>query len=255
MALTDKFSNKINYKHTPEIHNFSAAEQILPLLLRLKTVNSILDIGCGTGTWLCVANKLGVPNILGIDGVDLNDSELNISANDFIRQDLSIPFKLDKNFDMLLCLEVAEHLPEESSETLIDTLTSHCDFIIFSAAIPGQGGQNHINEQWPEYWQKLFLKKGYYPCGILRDLFWDNSKVEWWYKQNMLIYAPKNILSALNLKDEKKVTSIIHPDLFNNKLQRISFLSSVVENELKNHTIKGAFRNLIKSITNKFKSD
>ena len=45
---------------------------------------------------------------------------------------------------------------------LVATITKHGDAVLFSAAIPGQGGQDHLNEQWPEYWQKKFEVNGYY---------------------------------------------------------------------------------------------
>jgi SAM-dependent methyltransferase len=242
MTQTDNFSNKINYIHNSGTHNFSAAEQILPFLLKLKNVDSMLDIGCGMGTWLAVASKLGVSEILGIDGIQLRESELTIPIKDFMKKNLTTPIRLDKRFDMVICLEVAEHLPETSADTLVDTLTNHGDFIVFSAAVPGQGGQYHINEQWPDYWQKLFFKKGYYPCEVLRDFFWDNEKIEWWYKQNILVFAPDKVLSDLNLKIETKVKSIVHPELYISKLEQIA------ANEKKNRTIKGALKTLAKSI-------
>jgi SAM-dependent methyltransferase len=232
------------------VHNFSAARQILPFLLKLKTTNSILDIGCGIGTWLAVAKELGVKEVLGVDGVDLNDDELKIPAQNFIKQDLTTPIVLNKKFDLLLCLEVAEHLPGEYAKTLIDTLTLHSDFIIFSAAIPGQGGQNHLNEQWPDYWQNLFLNKGYYPSELLINTFWNNDDVEWWYRQNILIYAPKEVLSRLDLPVSNTIKSIIHPELFKEKLQLIDKLNGVIEQEVWKPTFKSALKRLIKSIIN-----
>ncbi len=250
MTLVNTFSNQVNYKHDTTIHNFSAAKQILPFLLKLNPVNSILDIGCGIGTWLAVAQGLGVKETIGVDGVDLTQDELKIPVNHFIKSDLTVPINLDKNFDMVLCLEVAEHLPEKYAKTLIDTLTHHSDFIIFSAATPGQGGQNHLNEQWPDYWQKLFLNNGYYPSEILRNYFWNNKEIEWWYRQNIIIYAPKAVLSALNLPLSEEVKSIIHPDLFNEKLQLINKLNALIEQEIWKPSFKSAFKRLIKSIIN-----
>jgi cyclopropane fatty-acyl-phospholipid synthase-like methyltransferase len=232
------------------MHNFSAAKQILPFLLSLKKVQSILDIGCGTGTWLKTALDFGVKDILGIDGVEIDQKELKISADQFINQDLTSAINLNRHFDMLLCLEVAEHLPEEYAKTLIDTLTAHSDFIIFSAAIPNQGGQNHLNEQWPDYWQKLFLSKGYYPCDLLRNVFWNNKEVEWWYKQNMLIYAPKPVLINLNLTISEDVRSLIHPELFKEKLAIIDKMHVTIENEVWKPKFKSALKRLIKSIIN-----
>ena len=243
-------SNEVNYIHSPETHNFSAARQILPFLLGLKQINSVLDVGCGTGTWLAIAKELGVLQILGIDGTNLTASDLKIPYDNFLRRDLTAPLDLNKKFDLLLCLEVAEHLPMENAEAFIDTLTQHSDFIIFSAAIPGQGGQDHLNEQWPGYWQKLFEKKEYYPSEILRDKFWNNKEVEWWYKQNMFIYAPKAVLTALNLPIADEVRAIVHPELLTEKLQFMDKLYGDVVEEVRNPGFRKAFKRLLKSIIN-----
>src|ERR1700752_282649 len=124
------------YKHDPVIHNFSAAREILPYVLKLKKINSILDVGCGTGTWLSVALELGVKEIMGVDGAALAQTELKIPVSSFKNIDLTRSLNLNRKFDLAICLEVAEHLPESASKVLIDTLTDHSDFILFSAAIP-----------------------------------------------------------------------------------------------------------------------
>jgi SAM-dependent methyltransferase len=236
------------YVHDPVVHNFSAARQILPYILKLKPIKSIVDIGCGTGTWLSVAKEFGVEEILGVDGVNLDQEELKIPRTNFINANLSQKFNLNKNFDLLICLEVAEHLPESSSNILIDTLTNHSDFILFSAAIPSQGGQNHINEQWPEYWSDRFSAKGYFACNILRDKFWDNEEIEWWYRQNMVIYGKKFTLSSLNLPISEKIYPIIHPALFKEKLEKISELNALIKKEVLNPSLKRSLKSLYKSI-------
>jgi len=241
-------SEKPLYVHDPVIHNFSAARQILPYIFKLKPIKSIIDVGCGTGTWLSVAKELGVEEILGVDGVELDQKDLKIPSSNFINTNLTQAFNLNKKFDLLICLEVAEHLPENSAKTLIDTLTSHSDFILFSAAIPEQGGQNHINEQWPEYWLNLFRTQGYFPCNILRDEFWDNKEIEWWYKQNIMIYGTKSILLSLNLPISEKIHPIIHPSLFKEKLEKINELNLFIKKEVWNPSLKRSLISLYKSI-------
>jgi 2-polyprenyl-3-methyl-5-hydroxy-6-metoxy-1,4-benzoquinol methylase len=248
LTLIDKRSTQVNYIHDPLMHNFSAAKQVLPFLLNLKAVNSVLDVGCGTGTWLKIAADLGVTDILGIDGAELGQEDLKIPVDRYIQRDLTSKINLDRPFDLVLCLEVAEHLPEESAQELIDTLTAHSDFIVFAAAVPGQGGQNHLNEQWPAYWEAHFLKKHYFPCEILRDFFWNNEEVEWWYKQNILIFAPEAVLSNLNLSISKQVKSIIHPDLLKEKLEIIGIKDAFIENEIWNPKFMSTLKRLIKSI-------
>ena len=144
------------YIHTEAIHNLSAPRVIVPIVLEMIKPNSILDVGCGIGTWLKVFEEYGVDDYLGIDGDYVDRSTLKISEKRFLPNDLRKRWSLNRKFDLVVSLEVAEHLPEEVADLFVSTLSAHGDTILFSAAIPGQGGQNHVNEQWPTYWQKKF---------------------------------------------------------------------------------------------------
>ena len=99
---------------------------------------------------------------------------------------LRMPIHLERRFDLVLCLEVAEHLPADSAPTLIDSLVSLGPVIVFSAAIPYQGGTHHVNEQRPEYWARHFATKEYVPVDFLRRQIWQLHDVEWFYAQNIL---------------------------------------------------------------------
>jgi hypothetical protein len=70
----------------------------------------------------------------------------------------------------------------------VESLTRHGDTILFSAAIPGQGGTHHINEQFPEYWAAVFRQKGFSVVDVLRPAIWTNNRVNWWYRQNLLLF-------------------------------------------------------------------
>ena len=92
-------------------------------------IKSTLDIGCGTGSWLNNFSGYGVDDILGIDNyVDLNF--LQMPQNKFKRCDLS-NLRLEKRFDVVLCLEVAEHIPNSASDTLIESLIKHSNMFYF----------------------------------------------------------------------------------------------------------------------------
>lgn len=202
---------EVKYIHDEVVHNFSAAREVLPLVIELCKPNSILDVGCGTGTWLKVAQELGISDIQGVDGNYVDRSMLKISTNHFHPHDLNTPFTLDRKFDLAICLEVAEHLLPEAAEDLVSTLTKHSDLILFSAALPGQGGQHHINEQWPSYWQKLFAEAGYEMQDVIRMKIWNNPKIERWYRQNIFLVVNKNHPMAKG--ENKEVLSLIHPEL------------------------------------------
>lgn len=216
---------KIKYQHTTETHNSKDALEILPFVFKYILPNSIIDIGCGNGSWLHAAKSLGVKEVIGIDGIKVDKVDLLIEEEEFIKHDLTLPLQLDKIFDLAISLEVAEHLPESAANTFVDTLCSHSDVVLFSAAIPNQGGQFHINEQWPEYWHLKFKKHGFLAYDILRLEFWDHKNVLWWYSQNMIIYARENILDKKLIPNEK-VNGLVHPSSYKRKINHPRYIKS-----------------------------
>ena len=201
-----------SFIHLPIIYNENSAEEVFPFLIKSFNPQSVIDIGCGLGTWLSVVRKLGVTDIIGVDGAYVDTTTLHIPIENFIKKDLTKPFDLDRKFDMAICLEVAEHIDEYAADDFVKSLTHHADIILFSAAVPYQGGQRHVNEQWPDYWQKKFITHGFLFYDIMRMPFWDNMNVDPWYKQNMFIVANKQA----NLQYEvcHKIVNHIHPDIF-----------------------------------------
>jgi SAM-dependent methyltransferase len=174
----------------------SSAKVVAPLVLQLAQPRAVVDVGCGDGTWLAEFRELGVTDTTGLDGEYVDRRSLKIPQDQFISKDLSSPFELARAFDLALSLEVAEHLPERSAQGFVDSLTRLAPIILFSAAIPFQGGTRHLNEQWPEYWAKLFGRRGYVPVDCIRQKIWGNDQVEWWYRQNCLIYARNTLIET-----------------------------------------------------------
>lgn len=215
--------NEIKYQHNHLNHNQLAAKEILPFIFKKFNPNSLIDIGCGTGTWTNVAKTLGIKNIIGVDGIKADHSLFEIQADEFILHDLTTPLNLNTQFDMALCLEVAEHLPKSASNNIVDILTQHSNLILFSAAIPGQGGQFHINEQWPSYWQELFEKKGYKTYDLCRMKFWNNKNVNWWYKQNLILFAKNELKNEEQFLVKGEINSLIHPELYHKKQYKINY--------------------------------
>jgi len=172
----------------------AAAEVVVPLVIELTRPASVVDVGCGTGTWLAVLHEHGVHDVLGIDGGYVDESALEISRERFLAHDLTAPLELPGRYDLVLALEVAEHLPDESAATFVEGLTKLGPIVLFSAAIPGQGGTNHVNEQWPSYWAALFRRHGYVHVDCLRLGLWDDESVPPWYAQNLLFYVARDAL-------------------------------------------------------------
>lgn len=199
------------YIYREEIHNTGAARVVVPEILKVVQPRSVLDVGCGIGTWLKVFEEYGVADYLGVDGDYVDDSLLHIQRDKFYAYDLNKPLHLGRSFDLVISLEVAEHLSEYAADTFVKTLVSHGKVIVFSAAIPGQGGQNHLNEQWPAYWQKKFAKHGFFYFDLIRPTIWEDSQVEVWYRQNIFILFHKEIMPNIPYFNN---TNLIHPDLW-----------------------------------------
>lgn len=233
---------KIKYTHDTTTHNTRAAQEIVPFILEFCPAKKVLDVGCGLGTWAQVFKENGA-DVLGLDWDGVDRNLLVLDKKEFIPTDLEKGFQLQQKFDLIICLEVAEHLSPESSKTFINALIEHSDLIIFSAAIPNQGGDNHVNEQPFDYWVKLFQHHGYHFYDCFREKFWKNDNIEWWYKQNMFL------VSKLEFPFSKTTNPnlYIHPGLFEKKIKEINRFYNG------EHSIKVGFKFFIKTILNKFR--
>jgi len=180
-----------------EAGSIRSASVLVPLVLREVSPHSVLDVGCGAGAWLSQYRNHGIADYLGVDGAYVQQSSLLIPAEHFQSQDVAQPFDLGCRFDLVQCLEVAEHLPNASSGTLIGNLTKHSDKVLFSAATPGQGGENHINEQTHEFWRLLFARHGYKPFDPFRPMIKGVATVESWYRRNIVLYVAERAIPAL----------------------------------------------------------
>ncbi len=198
-----------------------SASAVVPILVNLIRPESVVDIGCGVGTWLQAFRQNGVGNVLGIDGNYVDLKTLKIPEDRFISMDLRNPVPIiQQYFDLAICLEVAEHLPESSAIRLVNFIASLAPVIFFSAAVPGQGGTGHVNEQWPDYWGRHFSEHGYKMVDVIRPKIWDMEQVDPWYCQNSFLYVREDKIS--HFPDLDGINSgyvglperIIHPELF-----------------------------------------
>ena len=185
----------------------------MPLVLQATGARSIVDVGCGVGAWLAACAQLGITDYLGLDG-DYATTLLQIPQEHFQTADLSKPFTIPGRsaFDLAMSLEVAEHLPADTGPIFVQQLTRTAPMVLFSAAIPGQGGARHINERWPSYWVGLFEQHGYFPVDTIRPLIWNHPGVEWWYRQNILLYLRHDRLPAHYV--QPAMLNVVHPELF-----------------------------------------
>lgn len=165
----------------------TSAQQILYVVFQQEEHSSVVDFGCGTGTWLWAAGRLGSTELLGIDGEYVPRELLMIPQEDFLAHNLELPVRLPKKYDLALSMEVAEHLPESAADVFVESICQSSDTVLFSAAHPGQGGDGHVNEQCKEYWICKFAVHGFAPVPVA-GLFVDGQKVESWYRENMILF-------------------------------------------------------------------
>jgi SAM-dependent methyltransferase len=200
--------------------SYTSAKAILPIVFEIVSPRSVVDIGCGIASWLAVARELGVTDIIGMDGDYVDRKLLMVPTNLFVSADLTRPIEMSRKFDLAVCLEVAEHLHPSASQTLVKSLVDLAPAVLFSAAIPGQGGLNHVNEQWPPFWEKLFAGQGYELVDCIRWRVWDQPSVDFWYAQNSFLFVrqdqlvtnPRLSAEQARLKDMPR--SVVHPVLF-----------------------------------------
>lgn len=199
----------------------ASATAVLSELFGVTQPRSVLDIGCGTGSWLAVAGQLGVQHRLGLDGGSVPAHLLEIPASSFVATDLNRPLPITGRFDLAICMEVAEHLQPERAESLVAEIVRSAECVLFGAAIPRQIGTHHINCQWQSYWRDLFKQHGYVRLSFMQDRFWHDRRINVVYRQNAGVYvhasrfedpAWAERLSRLGRQDG--LIDVVHPELY-----------------------------------------
>ncbi len=203
-----------------------SARAVVPVVLELMQPASVLDVGCGRGAWLRAFSESGVKEVRGVDGDYVERDKLLVPADRFMPLDLRRPERLEGRYDLAVCLEVAEHLPGPVAPRLVDALTGRAPVVLFSAAVPGQTGGDHLNEQWPTYWDGLFAQRSYRVLDLLRPRLYADARVEWWYRQNAVLYASAeglarwpNLAAAAALPAGPRL-EWVHADILTWTLQR-----------------------------------
>jgi len=196
-----------------------SAGVVLPLVFELLQPASLVDVGCGVGTWARAATDLGVPRVVGVDGGYALEAGLRIPPDSFVAADLAAAVPdLGGRFDIAISLEVAEHLPAGRSEGFVADLCALADVVVFSAAIPGQLGTDHINLQLQSAWANRFRTHGYLAFDLVRPRIWHDDQVEAFYRQNTFVYVnesrPELVERARELATVLPlVFDAVHPDL------------------------------------------
>jgi SAM-dependent methyltransferase len=200
---------------------------------------SVVDVGCGVGTWLRAVTEKGIGDIMGIDGSYVDRAQLQIPADRFRVQDLTEPFRIERRFDLAISLEVAEHVPPAAAKGFVASLVSLSPVILFSAAIPFQCGTHHVNEQWPSYWASLFREHDYYFWDCLRSSFWNEDDIPCCYRQNAFLVATSIFFDRRGMPTPKEnPMALIHPNLWNERN----------DSEIRLRTIRGMLSELVRIV-------
>ena len=191
---------------------------------------SVVDVGCGRGTWLKAFKDCGAEKVVGLDGPWNSASNMIDPSIQFHAVELNLPivFEGDERFDLAMSVEVAEHLHEASAKGFVASLTRLSDVVLFGSAFSSQGGTNHVNEQPHTYWAKLFETHDYAPYDCFRPAFWGDVNIEFWYQQNVFLYVKRSssLVSPLKSASHSPMENIafmdcVHPSLYFAKLGQI----------------------------------
>jgi hypothetical protein len=194
-----------------------SAQIVVSLVYKLLEPASVLDVGCAMGTWLDEWGKAGVQDMLGIDGDYIDRAGLLIPEDKFSPLELEQPFSLGRTFDLVTALEVAAHLEQANADAFVESLTRHGDTILFSSAVPGQGGDHHVNEQWPSYWAEKFAKAGYTLYDNIRPQIWTDPRIMPWYRQNILLFA-----RGRSFGTTEAPLDLVHPEFWRRRTEVLS---------------------------------
>lgn len=158
-------------------------------ILSLLAPRRVVDVGCGVGALPQAMVDRGV-DAVGVEGAWLDPGTAMLAPARYRIRDLEQPLALDEApFDLCCCIEVAEHLTPARADGFVADLCALAPVVVFSAAIPGQGGKGHINEQWQSWWAQKFLDRGWRIYDPLRPILRRDPEMMPWLGQNVLVFA------------------------------------------------------------------
>lgn len=226
----------------------ASASVALPLVLQLVTgTNSIVQVGCGHGEWLAEATRMGITDIGGIDGPWADLTDLAVDPACITVRDLREPFSVGRTYDLALCVEIAEHLPAASAGPFVRSLSELAPVVAFSAAVPGQGGDGHVNEQWPAYWAQRFADVGYVFLDAVRAQLWADPGGPSYLAQNLFLAVDERRLPdypQLARVPQGPPLALVHPGTLAGR-------TLTIEEATQKLRIRGAIRVLAAAVRNR----
>lgn len=188
--VSETYSSEFFKMHEPWLAEY---ESIANLLVSKLDFATAIDLGCGNGYIIARFAELG-KEVAGVEGSTHAINFMPASVKSLVRiGDLTVPFTFGY-FDLVVCLEVAEHIEPSGADTLLDNVCGHArQFVFFSAAEPGQCGYDHVNERSHEYWIDGFRKRSFRllkePTHEIRDALAHTLRSTWWFARNVLLLS------------------------------------------------------------------
>jgi hypothetical protein len=190
-----------------------SADVVVPLIAARFQPRRVVDLGCGAGDWLHAFLEHGASEVVGYDGPWVPKTALRIPRASFRDVDFYQPFPPPEPCDLAMCLEVGEHLAPPVAARCVEFLCQSANVVLWSAAIPGQGGHEHINEQYQDAWIERFASHGFAAFDLIRPRIWMDDRVSWWYQQNMLVFANDAAQVRHGLEPQPFMATVVHPAL------------------------------------------
>ena len=210
--------------------SLASARRVLSAIAQQAPFSSVFDYGCGQGAWLKAAQENGATTTAGIEGNWLKgvDTLVDKSLVEFGDLEQVTPTATGP-FDLIVCMEVLEHLSDQAGRRAVQWMAANGKQVLLSAAIPGQGGNNHINKRWQSYWVARFAEHGRAVPLMPRHIFWHDDDVEVWYRQNMLLFSAGK---GQDSPPEPAQLDVVHPVLFDEKVRRATRLKKKLDGRL-----------------------
>jgi SAM-dependent methyltransferase len=175
---------RINYDHIDHEER-QPAERIAKWISSALPPGTVLDIGCGPGTYVTALRSFGI----SARGIDVDD---RVKGKEHLKYQSLFELSNEDRADIVLCLEVAEHIEENLADVVAHQVAGTVKkTLIWTAAQPGQGGIGHINCQPREYWEKKLTEQG-----LVRNRELETRMLEFivqgphmiWFRNNVMVF-------------------------------------------------------------------
>ncbi len=181
---------QVNFQFADTSANLASAIEVIEVIWPwIADIGSFADLGGGMGSWSKALELKGISNFNLIDHpLTPVENILIENKSNFTPVDLELDLPVYEHYDLVICTEVFEHFSEKRALELLEWINASTDFILFSAAIPRQGGLGHVNLQRHAYWHEKFSNLGFSFFDGFKPEIISNQGIKYWFRQNLFLY-------------------------------------------------------------------